>query len=322
MSTFASNLFDGTTWSPLATAPVQSAPGALQVPFNLQENLFLIKEDTTEVWYNSGTATNVGFPFSRQPGSVFNYGTPAPLSVARGMNTFFMLANERNDNGASFVGVVEFTGSFQIISPPGITYQMSLWPSFSDAFGYFYSEGGHNFYVITSPSSNQTFVYDASTQLWHERSTWTGSPYAIGRHISNCYAHFSGMNLVGDPFNGNIYQMSSNIYQDNGNPLVAMRVGGHVYDPDNLSPIFIRQLAVDMQTGDGIAGSAQSAGMALSFSSDGGHKFSGDYVQSIGQGGQYGKRVVWWQLGSFVDFVARLRMSDNCKRNVIGVYVK
>jgi hypothetical protein len=130
------------------------------------------------------------------------------------------------------------------------------------------------------------------------------------------------MHLVGDYASGNIYQMSSSIYQDNGSPLVSMRVGGHVYDPENLSPIFIRQLTVDVETGGGIVGSEEPASMAMAFSADGGHTFSNDYVRSIGSGGQYGKRVVWYEIGSFVDFVPRLTISDNCQRNVMGVYVR
>jgi hypothetical protein len=321
MSAFASDLYDGTTWNALATSPVSAAPDVLQTPFNSHQQLFMLKQYTSEMWYDTGTSPDEGFPFQRQSGAVFDYGTPAPFSVARGDNSFFMLANQRNNDGGEFVGVVEFNGSFQIISPPGITYQMSQWKSLSDAFGYCYSDEGHTFYIITSPSSNQTFCYDASTQLWHERSTWTDSPHLIGRHVSNCYVSFAGMHLVGDPNNGNIYQMSSNFYQDNDQPLVSMRVGGHVYDPDTLSPIFIREITVAIETGDSMP-SGQPAGVALAFSSDGGHKFSKDYVKSIGSGGQYGQRVTWHEIGSFVDFVPRLTISDPVKRNVTGVWAR
>ena len=51
---------------------------------------------------------------------------------------------------------------------------MGLYPMLSDAFGYCYSDGGHTFYVLTFPSGNATWVYDATTAMWHERSTWTG----------------------------------------------------------------------------------------------------------------------------------------------------
>ena len=165
-------------------------------------------------------------------GQVIDYGTPAPSSVARGDNSFFFLANQRNNDGGELVGVVELSGLVpQIVTPPAIVYRMSLYPTVNDAFAYCYSSEGHTFYVITFPAGNATWVYDASTQMWHERSTWTGVPYEIGRHVGNCYAGFGGMHLIGDWQNGNIYEMRSDVYEDKPTPLRQERHGKYLHPP-------------------------------------------------------------------------------------------
>ena len=167
--------------------------------------------------------------------------------------------------------------------------------------------------MLTFPQGNATFVYDASTGLWHERSTWTGGAYAIGRHVGNCYAYFAGMHLIGDWQSGNIYKMQAGIYTDNGQPIVSVRTCQHVADKKDLQNIFIKRLHVDMETG--VGGSA-----ALSWSDDGGHTWSNDYTASIGAVGQYKARAVWRRLGVSRDRIFRVAVSDPVKRVILGAY--
>ena len=323
MSVYSSNLYDGTTWDSLSTAQISAAPDAVQTIANIHQQLWFIKQYTSEVWYDAGIATSVGFPFQRMPGVVIDYGTPAPFSAARGDNSLFFLANQRNNDAGEFVGVVEISGYVpQVVSPPAVTYQMSQYRTMNDAFGYCYSAEGHTFYVITFPSGNATWVYDATTQMWHERSTWTGSPYAIGRHVSNCYANFNGLHLVGDWQNGNIYRMDSSLYTDNGNPLVSIRQAQHIADKQNLWNVFIHRLQIDMETGVGDDGQLLQTGIdpqaALSWSDDGGHTWSNEYPTSLGPAGSFKTRATWRRLGCSRDRVFRVAISDPVKRILIG----
>jgi hypothetical protein len=328
MSASASNLYDGTTWNALATSPIGAAPDLVQAVINIHQQLWIIKQHTSEVWYDAGTATDVGFPFSRISGAVIDYGTPAPASVARGDNSFFFLAMQRNNDMGEFVGVVEVSGYVpQIISTPAITYQMQQYVmanNGADAFGYCYSGEGHTFYVITFPTGNATWVYDASTQMWHERSTWVGTPYVIGRHIGNCYAGFYARHFIGDWQNGNIYEMLSTTYTDNGNPLVSMRTAQHLFDKKDLDHIFIRRLILDMETGIGDGAYSFETGInpqaALAWSDDGGHTWSNQYTASMGAAGRYRTRVIWRRLGHSRDRIFQVTISDPVKKILIGAY--
>lgn len=337
MSVSASNLYDGATWSALATSPISAAPDLAQAVINVHQQLWVIKQYTSEVWYDAGTPTTQGFPFSRISGAVVDYGTPAPASVARGDNSFFFLANQRNNDGGELVGVVEVSGYVpQIITPPAIAYRIGRWPTLIDAFAYCYSAEGHTFYVLTSPSSSQTLVYDASTQMWHERSTWTGqilngatpangagmAPQSFGRHVGNCYAGFDGMHLIGDWQNGNIYQMRSDVYEDNGLPQVSMRTSQHLWDKKGMENIFIRRLTLDMETGVGDGVTALQTGIdpqaGLAWSDDGGHTWSNEYTASMGAAGRYRTRVIWRRLGYSRDRIFRVTISDPVKKILIG----
>jgi hypothetical protein len=323
MNVCASDLYDGTTWNALAQSPVSAAPDAVRALANLHQQLWIIKEYTSEVWYDAGTPTSQGFPFLRVPGAVIDYGTPAPYSVARGNDSLFFLASQRNNDGGEFVGVVSLYGyAPQIVSPPQVAYRMGLYPTLADAFGYCYSEGGHTFYVLTFPAGNATWVFDASTAMWHERSTWRSAPYTVGRHVGNCYAAFAGAHLVGDWQSGNIYAMRSDVYTDNGLPLVSVRTAQHIFDPNDLSTLFIRRLTVDMETGVGDAATGFAPACALSWSDDGGHRWSGEYAASMGAAGRYKTRAVWRRLGSFRDRIFRIAISDPVKRVIIGASIE
>jgi hypothetical protein len=252
MSSWTSNIYDGLVWNALTKNPVQAASDNIQTLLNLHQQLFFIKQYTTEVYYNTGTPTSQGSPFSRMSGAVIDFGTIAPWSVARGANSAFFLATERVDDGGSFVGVVELSGySPVIISPPSITYRMSLSTDLSQCFAYTYNDEGHIFYVVTNPVDDWTFVYDISTQMWHERSTSNLADNNVHRHLGNCYVRFNNMHLVGDVNTGTLYEMSSKFYTDAGLPITSEQMTQRLFDEDQLDDIFIGELQIDIEAGVG-----------------------------------------------------------------------
>jgi hypothetical protein len=224
MGITVSQLYNGGIFNGLAIAAAIATPDNISRVTNIHQQLFIIKEYSTEVWYNTGIATQDGCPFARVSGAVLDYGTLATHSVSRGNNSIFFLAQQRTGDGSgSFVGVVELSGyTPTVVSPLSITYKMSKLVNRNDAIAFCYSDEGHNFYQITFPSDNATFVYDATSKMWHERSTVTKKkdvifdefgmptpkadyPVSVNRHLANCYSFYDGKHLVGDYRTGNIY---------------------------------------------------------------------------------------------------------------------
>ena len=254
MNAFASNLYDGTTWNGLATSPISGAPDFLRAVVNSHQQLFFMKEYTSEIWYDAAVPTTQGFPFARVSGAIIDYGIIAPFTLIRAENTLFWLASQRNNDVGEFVGIAMLNGyQPQIISPPAITYQISQMAAINDAVSYSYSEGGHTFVVFVFPTGNATYAYDTTTGMWHERSSYPGSGlYVIGRHIGDCYCFFNNKHYVSDYRNGNIYEMSSAFLDDNGNPIISTRVAQHIFDKGEYDYAFFSRLQIDMETGGGL----------------------------------------------------------------------
>ena len=356
MNFYVSDLYDGSSWGGLASAGAVAASDSIQIPYNLHQELYMIKEYTTEIFYDAGVATTQGCPFVLRSGAVLDFGTPSPWSVARGAGSLFFLANLRSSEVGEFVGVVQLQGyQPNVISPDAITYRMSKF-SLHDAFGYSYSDEGHTFYVLTFPTDNATFVYDASNQMWHERSTYvSGNPYQVNRHLSNVYAKYAEKHIVGDFDSGNLYEMSNSITNDDGQPIVSFVVSPYQYDKNEMENIFISKLVVDAETGIGtdtytidtsniatangtylangsiyagwpplyvLVSSTSDPQALLAWSDDGGHTWSNEYQASLGMAGQYGKRLVWRRLGRSRNKIFRLAMPGDHKKILINAFIE
>ena len=103
--------------------------------------------------------------------------------------------------------------NFQTISPR--PFQQDLqYSTVSDAFAYIYTEAGHEFYVLTFPTGDATWVYDLTTGFWHQRASYDPIMGVFHRHRSNCCIDFGGQRIVGDALNGNLWIMSRNVYVD------------------------------------------------------------------------------------------------------------
>src|SRR3989304_2762332 len=300
-------LYNGLSWNALATANIVGSPDPIQAVVAANQQLWFLKSVTSEIWYNNSVATSVGSPFSRLSGSVYDFGIAAPFSIAKGGGGLFFLANVRVGDIGSLIGVVKSVGgSPTFITPTAIAYRMKQLSTVSDAIGDCYVDVGTAFYVITFPTADATYVYDDTSQMWHERSYYKGSAYAVGRHIGNCYAWFAGKHLIGDyRANGKIYEMSQNHYDDDGQPLVAVRTAQHIYDKEKLRRQFFHKVQVDAETGIGTVAVTNPVA-ALSWSDDGGRTFSSDYDAAMGAIGQYKTRIVWRRLGASYDRGFRL----------------
>ena len=309
MSVHVSNLYDGTSWNPLAVAAASATTDVVQALANSHQQLWVIKQQSSEVWYDSGTATFEGSPFVRVQGAVVDFGTPAPNSVTAANNSLFFLATQKTDGGPVFVGVVSLNGYTPvIISPASITYKMSLWSDMANAFAFSYSEGGHTFVAFTSPGDNQTFVYDPTTSFWHEWSSYKDSPYIPGRHFSNCYARHKGMHLVGDYASGSICRLTYALGTEMGRPIVCQRIAPIIADADEGERVFISRLIIDAEMGGGGVGTDSQATIAIS--GDSGHTWSSEYpAASAGGVGEYAARLVWRRLGGARNRVIRLSAS-------------
>lgn len=328
MNFWVSELYDGMTYSGLAFASAISTPDTIKGLLSISNQLIIIKEYSSEIWYNAGIPTSQGCPFSRVSGGMKDFGTSAPFSVARSNNVAFFLANTRSNLTGNLAGVAMSTGSdIQIISTLAINYRLSHLSTISDAWGYCYTDEGHSFYVLTFPTEDITLVYDVGAQMWHERSSVNNSTddlYSIHRHLANSYVYFNNKHLIGSYLDGRLLEMSSKYYDDDGKPIISVRTSQAIFDKNELDHVKISKLIIDVEggVGDGSTTPHNNNPQAwLSWSNDGGHTWSADYSGSIGEQGNYSTRLAWRRLGAPRNRIFRLKMIDSVKKVILGAYI-
>ena len=345
---WVTQLLDGTSIDPLDFASTEGSPdGLLAVVSNFRE-VWAFGTNSIEVWYDSG-ATD--FPLQRIQGAFNELGCAAHYSIAKMDNGLFWLGRDRRGQGIVY-RANGYTGVR--ISTHAVEWQIQQYSDISDALAYTYQQDGHSFYVLIFPSANTTWVYDASTQAWHERAGFVDG--AFTRHRSNCQMAFHSKIVVGDFENGNIYAFDLDDYSDNGSIQKWLRSWRALpTGTNNLKRTAQHSLQLDIESGVGLNGYvvseviylqteddndlitesnnyliAEQATVAtqgadpqvmLRFSDDGGHTWSNEHWAPIGKIGEYYRRVFWRRLGMTMklrDRVYELSGTDPVKITIMG----
>jgi hypothetical protein len=204
-------------------------------------------------------------------------------------NTVYWLGQDENGNGT----VWKASGAYQPqrVSTHAVEYAIGRFSRIDDAVAWTYQQEGHTFYVLNFPTGNQTWVFDASTGLWHRR-VYRDSINGYNRHRGQCQIAFANLNLVGDWQNGNVYSMELDTYTDNGDAIPRVRVGPAVGCRQ------VDLLEIAMETGVGtVTGQGVDPQVMVQWSDNGGHTYGNEHWSSAGRVGDYSYRVRYRRLG-------------------------
>ncbi len=275
-------------------------------------DIVIFKRTVTEIWRASG---DLDFPFARDTNAAIEQGCAAPWSPVSMDNSVFWLGNASEGGGI----VWRLDGyTPRRVSTDALEYAIASYGDISDAVGYAYQQEGHTFYVLTFPTAQKTWAFDAATQLWHQRAYLDPATGLLGRHRSNCHAYFGGLHVVGDYATGDLYALDLDYYYDGTAPLPSIRAASHIAGPDYQWVIHNR-LQVDMEGGWGTSiGQGANPVALLDWSNDGGHTWSNQHTASIGIQGDYAARVRWNRLGRARDRVYRITITDPVRRVILG----
>jgi hypothetical protein len=162
---FLSGINDGTQYSGLDFATASAGSDMLVSVEIWHEQLILLCERHSEVWWDAG---NVAFPFQRYDAALIARGIPsnAPYAVCSEDNTYFWMGDDgifyRLDNYAP-----------KRISTFAMETAWAKYPlRFTDASCFVLDQEGHKFIIVNFPSGNATWVYDISSDLWHQRISY------------------------------------------------------------------------------------------------------------------------------------------------------
>lgn len=234
-------------FDPLDFASKVSQGDNLQAVIVLHRIFWLLGTYTTEMWQNTGgDGTAAGsFPFSIIPGAFGDRGLAAKYSLARQNNNIFWLSQDKAGQGVVMHGLGY---DMDRISTHAIEATISSYSRIDDAIGFCYQQQGHDFYVLSFPTADATWVYDLTTQHWHERC-WLDDNGIEHRHRANCITNAYSTVVCGDWENGNLYKLDLNNFTDNGQPIKRLRHFPHILDQDANRRISYKQFIANMQVG-------------------------------------------------------------------------
>jgi len=287
---FISRLADPTDFDALDFAHSDGVTNLLSRVITHRGEVWLMGHGGIEVWYDAGEAD---FPFRRRPGGVipFPIATPAGVAIA--------------DGSLWWVGpdnVVYRSAGYQAKRVSTHAVERTIEDHNSEtAVAFTYEQNGHTYYVLTvGTSAPRTLVYDAATELWHERSSSSDglAPYRLRS------APDVGRGLVyglGDNLSGKIFAPRIGLSTEDG--LEVMR-------QVQLPPIwagtkrdFCSRVEIEMETGD--AAHAPST-LRLDWSDDGSELFSLPRELNAIRTYDHRTRVFTTRLGSFRERVFRI----------------
>jgi len=299
---YSSAISDVTTWPALSFAQTTGNQNNIIAVASLHREIWLICDQTTEVWYNAGT---VNFTWARRSDVYIEYGCAAKNSVAKGDNTLFFLAQSPTGG----VVVVRMNGYEPvIISTPAINYTLSTYTTVSDALAFVYQQEGHEFYVLTFPTTNITWVYDISTQKWHQRQS------SGGRWLANCYAFCYNLQLIGDYNSGNVYKLDMANFTENSTAITRTIITTPYYNVG--TQIYCSRLQIDF---DQTPTSGLNA-VNLYVSRDGGNTFGAAKPAFPVQTSDGQWRCYWPRLGRARTWVFKIQTSMNNKFIILGAW--
>jgi len=280
----------------------ESSPDNLVRDYAFNQTLYRFGVRTTEPWYNSGVGSP---PIDRIEGQEFSVGLGAIHSLTNTDNALYWLGDDKAIYRVA--GGVE-----QRISDDGISNAIENMGIISDAFGYALTLQGMDFYVITFPSGNKTFMLNERLGIngWTELSSGTNGDAYSGTSLLQVY----GRNIVAT--RGKLFELSLNEYTENSDVMLRSRTGLPITRKNIPSGIKGRRIKISsiefiMEQGIGlITGQGEDPRMLLELSIDGGRSFAHSQWVRLGRLGENTLEVVADVIIGADEIIPRITISD------------
>jgi len=314
-----SALNNGQSWSAFDTKTADGSTDELLRIIKNGSDLWMFGARSTECWYNSGNS----FPMSLIQGSESNIGTIAnketSVAVTQIHNKVFWVSASGEGKGIVYMneGYVPVR-----ISTYAIEEAMAKMTDVTDVVVWAYQSRGHIFVMLNFSTDEQTWCYDLTTGLWHERSFFNAEEGILDpteRHRGQCQAFFNGKNYVGDYELNLIYELSDTTYTDNGE--IIQRICETPTIHADRKRVFFPNVELDLERGVGLtSGQGSDPQISLEVSNDAGKTWGPEDWKSAGKLGEYETRVKWNRLGSARSRSFRFTVSDPVEWVLIAAY--
>jgi hypothetical protein len=290
---------DGLTWTPYVFGTKENSSDSVVGIDVINGTLVVYGSQTMEFWQDAGLSP---LPVQRINGATQNWGVAAVFSWAHAGSTAMFLGVNPDGNNR----IVVLNGYTPVpVSDPDIDAILDSSYLLGGSTALVYSVLGHSMYQMTV--QGRTLVYDLTTKMWHEAQTGTVDN---ARHIGNLSVAFNNNNYISDYAAPKIYLLNPSVYTDNGTTIVRQVCTRHIRSDGN--ELFLGQLALEFETGVANSDSTNPT-VNIYVSRDGGHTFGPAKPKPLGAAGAYIRRARWKRLGSGIDIVIKIVVTDPVK---------
>jgi hypothetical protein len=325
-----SALDDPTTVNGLDFATAEGDPDNINNLIVSNRELVFLGGRSTEFWGNSGDNAN---PFQRIGGGFQSYGIACRHSAVEA-GGFVVFVGRHTDGEGQVVAMGTAGTAPQRISTPAVerdvasVLQEQLQESVS---GFFYEDNGARFYVLNLPATegfasrkaqpSKTWVYDFTTQAWHERAFKNPVTGLNERIKADHHALWLGKHVVSTYDDAAMLQMNLDTYTDVGGvPLVKFRESAGPVSMQG-KRFKVQRLGIEMQVGVGLDGDVQGSDPRLMVQHRWGHgAWSNEINRDIGRLGAGKTTVHFGQMGMGQDFMLRASVSDPVPVVITGAW--
>lgn len=287
-----------TGWNALDFTEAESAPDDVIDGIVDHRQYFAGGRETIEVFENTG---NADFPLERSPGGVIELGLGSVGGFTKQSNSVFFYASD---------GTIRMLEGYtpQRISTHAVEQAIESYANKACAAAS-WMEAGHAMIGFTFEEG--TWVYDLSTQLWHERQSYGDTRWRAA-FIIRAFDRW----IVGDYGSNALGVLDADAATEFGTVFRSLATCPSI----NRENQFVRhgRLELVFESGVGlITGQGSDPKVMLRFSDDGGRTWSNEHWRSLGADGDFRSRSYWNRLGMARDRVYEYSISDPVRRTLV-----
>jgi len=250
-----------------------------------------------EPWYSTGTGNP---PYSPVENTLEQIGLHAIYSLASDKDFVYLLASDLVPYRLSGLNL-------QPIGNPAIGQAIRNYSDSSDAIGMTFRFDSMSFYLLTFPIGNETWLYNEQSGQWTNLANGTNGD----QHLISSHEFIYNKHLIADRTNGNVYELGFDTFTDNGLVIQRQRdtiaIDSRMLGVQGIK-VFMDRLELEIETGVSLVGA--EAQIIMQYSDDNGRTWSSERFQSIGQQGDYTRKIQWLDLGDFYTRMFRFTMTD------------
>lgn len=269
-------------------------------------------KSSTEPWILSGA---LDFPFEAMPSTFIPYGSAAKYGVIFA-DTSLLWISINQQGKAIFLKTDGYNP--KRISTHAIENEVQGYATITDAIAQSFQIEGHTFVIWHFPTADKTLVFDLSTDQWMQWA-WTDENGALHRDKACFYASAYGKNFAQDWETGQVYEISVDLYDDDGDPVTYAR--GFPTLEKGLNRVTHNVLRAYMEVGTETDPNADMPIVLLFVSDDGGRSWYDPLEMPLGTQGEYDTIAQATRLGQARNRVYELVWSANVKTALNGVYI-